>query len=237
MQGPGTVVRIVVVSDLHANLAALERVIADMPGCDEFYCLGDVVGYGPQPNEVIETMKAQKPAVILAGNHDQAIVTGETSGFVEQAVKAIQWTRQNLSQPNLSFLETLRPSARRTVAAQSIALYHGSPKDPLNEYVFPGTPDAVLRELIRLSKATILLQGHTHTPMAFKDRHGILLNPGSVGQPRDGDPRASYMILEVEGEKVNHKIRRVRYDVEKTSHAILANGLPRFLAERLHQGI
>jgi len=73
--------------------------------------------------------------------------------------------------------------------------------------------------------------------MAFKDRHGILLNPGSVGQPRDGDPRASYMILEVEREKVNHKIRRVRYDVEKTSHAILANGLPRFLAERLHQGI
>ena len=229
--------RIVVVSDLHANLAAFDRVLADMPGHDEFYCLGDIVGYGPQPNEVIEILKAQNPTVILAGNHDHAVVTDDASGFADHAVKAIQWTRLNLSPENLSFLGTLRPSARRSVAEHSTALYHGSPRDPFNEYVFPGTSDMILRELIKLSSARVLLQGHTHVPMAFRDPQGILLNPGSVGQPRDGDPRASYMILEVDDEKVSHKIRRVQYDVEKTSQAILAHGLPRFLAERLHQGI
>ncbi len=208
-----------------------------MPSCDEFYCLGDVVGYGPQPNEVVETLRAQNPTVVLAGNHDHAVVTGDASGFVEHAVRAIQWTRQNLSQQNLSFLETLRPSAERSVAAQSIAMYHGSPRDPFNEYVFPGTSDTFLGELIKLSKARVLLLGHTHVPMAFRDKHGTLLNPGSVGQPRDGDSRASYMRLEVDGENVNHKIRRVQYDVEKTSQAIVANGLPKFLGERLHQGI
>ncbi len=229
--------RIVVVSDLHANLAAVEQVLTDMPSYDEFYCLGDVVGYGPQPNEVVETLKGQNPTVILGGNHDHAVVTGDTSGFVEHAVKAIQWTRQNTSQQNLSFLETLRPSARRSIGKQSVALYHGSPRDPFNEYIFPGTPETVLRELIELSKATVLLQGHTHIPMAFRDGSSIILNPGSVGQPRDGDPRASYMILEFDGKNVNHRVRRVQYDVEKTSQAILANGLPGFLGERLYQGI
>ncbi len=224
-------------SDLHANLAAVERILADMPSYDELYCLGDIVGYGPQPNEVVETLKAHNPTVILAGNHDHAVVTGDTSGFVEHAGKAIQWTRQNMSQQNLSFLEALRPSARRSVETQTIALYHGSPRDPFNEYVFPGTSPTVLRELIKLSNATVLLQGHTHVPMAFRDGPSVLLNPGSVGQPRDGDSRSSYMILEVDGENVNHKIRRVQYDVEKTSQVILANGLPRFLAERLRQGI
>jgi putative phosphoesterase len=230
-------VRIIVVSDLHANLAAVEQVLTDMPSHDEFYCLGDVVGYGPQPNEVVEALKAQNPTVLLGGNHDHAVVTGDTSGFVEHAVKAIQWTRQNMSQQNLSFLEALRPSAGRSIGKQSIALYHGSARDPLNEYVFPGTSPKVLRELIRLSKARLVLHGHTHVPMAFRDGLSVLLNPGSVGQPRDGDSRASYMILEIDGENCSHKIRRVQYDVEKTSREILANGLPRFLGERLHQGI
>lgn len=95
----------------------------------------------------------------------------------------------------------------------------------------------MLRELIRLANANVLLQGHTHVPMAFKDNVSLLLNPGSVGQPGDGDPRASYMILEVEDDRVKQRILKVEYDVEKTSQAIVASGLPRLLAERLHQGL
>lgn len=107
----------------------------------------------------------------------------------------------------------------------------------MNEYIFPGTPAALLRQLLKLSGGTLLLQGHTHVPMSFRDGEALLLNPGSVGQPRDGDPRASYMILEIEDEKVTHKIRRVQYDISKTTKAILDNGLPSFLAERLHLGV
>ncbi|HEY5620079.1 MAG TPA: metallophosphoesterase family protein [Candidatus Bathyarchaeia archaeon] len=229
--------RLVVLSDIHANMTALERVLADLPSHDELYCLGDVVGYGPNPNEVVEALKDRRPTIVLAGNHDHAVVTGDWSGFVDHAVKAIQWTRMRLSKNNLIYLEMLKPSAKRRVQDLDICLFHGSPRDPMNEYIFPGTPAALLRQLLKLSGGTLLLQGHTHVPMSFRDGEALLLNPGSVGQPRDGDPRASYMILEIEDEKVTHKIRRVQYDISKTTKAILDNGLPSFLAERLHLGV
>ena len=218
-------------------MTALERVLADLPSHDELYCLGDVVGYGPNPNEVVEALKDRRPTIVLAGNHDHAVVTGDWSGFVDHAVKAIQWTRMRLSKNNLIYLEMLKPSAKWRVQDLDISLFHGSPRDPMNEYIFPGTPTALLRQLLKLSGGTLLLQGHTHVPMSFRDGEALLLNPGSVGQPRDGDPRASYMILEIEDEKVTHKIRRVQYDISKTTKAILDNGLPSFLAERLHLGV
>ncbi len=208
-----------------------------MPPYDELYCLGDLVGYGPEPNSVVEKLRGLKPTVILAGNHDHAVVTGDSSGFVDYAAKAIEWTRLQLTKKNLEYLATLKTSATRPVEGRSIALFHGSPRDPLNEYVFPGTPPSVLRELLKLSGGSVLLQGHTHVPMFFTSGSSILLNPGSVGQPRDGDPRASYMILDLEPSRVVHKIRRVQYDVGRTSEAIIKQGLPMFLAERLSLGI
>ncbi len=229
--------RLVVLSDIHANIEALSSVEADLPSYDELYCLGDIVGYGPNPDQVVETLRARKPDVVLVGNHDYAVVTGDSSGFVDYAVSALQWTRGHLSKYNLDYLRTLTPSAKRRVEAVDIAMFHGSPRDPFNEYIFPGTPSSLLRRLLELSGGKLLLQGHTHVPMAFRAGQSLLLNPGSVGQPRDRDPRASYMILEVEGEKVVHKIRRVQYDIEKTAKTILDNGLPRFLAERLSLGI
>lgn len=239
MNGFGVLVsmRLVVLSDIHANLAALEKVLEDMPDCDELYCLGDLVGYGAEPNEVVDAVKAHGSTVVLAGNHDNAVVTGDSSGFVDYAVNAIQWTRSRVSSENMSYLQTLRPSSRRRVAEVDIGLFHGSPRDPLNEYIFPGTSPSVLKDLFRISGTEMLLQGHTHVPMFFKDGRKILLNPGSVGQPRDGDRRASYMILDLDGDRIMHKFRRVQYDVEKTSAKILDAGLPRFLAERLSLGI
>lgn len=229
--------RIIVLSDIHANLAALERVLADLPAHDELYCLGDIVGYGPDPNEVIEALQAHSPTVVLAGNHDYAAVTGNASGFVDHAVKAIKWTRSQLSKNNLDYLKTLTPSARHEAQGVEIAMFHGSPRDPLNEYVFPGTQPSLLKRLLELSKAGLLLQGHTHVPMSFRDRHALLLNPGSIGQPRDGDPRASYIVLDMETKEMAHRIRRVQYEIDRTAKSILENGLPSFLAERLSLGI
>ncbi len=229
--------RIAVLSDIHANLAAFKRVLADLPSHDELYCLGDIVGYGPDPNEVVEALRNRSPTLVLAGNHDHAVVTGDVEGFVEYAVRAIQWTREHLTKENLDYLGTLKPSARRSVVGLSIALFHGSPRDPLNEYIFPGTPSPILRELLKLSGGDVLLQGHTHVPMFFRSNSSTLLNPGSVGQPRDGDPRASYLIMDVEPGKVVHRVRRVEYDISRTARAILENGLPSFLAERLAYGI
>jgi len=229
--------RMVVLSDIHANMAALERVLADLPSYDELYCLGDVVGYGPDPNEVVEALRNLQPTIVLAGNHDHAVVTDDDSGFVDYAVKAIHWTRSQLSKENLDYLQALAPSARHRMQGVEMAMFHGSPRDPLNEYVFPGTPPSLLKRLLELSKAELLLQGHTHVPMSFRDGDALLLNPGSVGQPRDGDPRASYMILEIETKKIAHKIRRVQYEIDNTAKAILENGLPSFLAERLSLGI
>jgi putative phosphoesterase len=229
--------RVVVLSDIHANLAAFERVLDDLPSNDELFCLGDIVGYGPDPDKVVEMLRTRSPTLVLAGNHDHAVVTGDWTGFVEYAIRAIQWTRKHLTRENLDYLGTLNPSARRNVAGHNFALFHGSPRDPLNEYVFPGTPSPILRELLRFSGGDVLLQGHTHVPMFFRSNSSTLLNPGSVGQPRDRDPRASYLIMDVEPGKVVHKFRRVQYDIDRTSKAIIENGLPSFLAERLNLGI
>jgi len=229
--------KIAVLSDIHANLEALERVLAGLPSWDELYCLGDLVGYGPEPNAVVEKLRELRPTVILAGNHDHAVVTGDSSGFVDYAAKAIEWTRKELNRENLDYLAALKPFAVRTVEEETLALFHGSPRNPLNEYVFPGTPPGVLKSLLKLSGASLLLLGHTHVPMFFRSGSSTLLNPGSVGQPRDGDSRASYLVLELEPGKVVHKIRRVQYDVARTSSAIMKQGLPKFLGERLSLGI
>lgn len=229
--------RIVVLSDIHANLAALERVLDDLPSHDELYCLGDIVGYGPDPNEVVDALRTRNPTLVLAGNHDHAVVTGNLAGFVEYAIQAIEWTRKHLTKTNLDYLAALKPLARRSVARHTIALFHGSPRDPLNEYIFPGTPSPILRELLKLSGSDVLLQGHTRVPMFFRTNSSTLLNPGSVGQPLDGDPRASYLIMDAEPGRVGHKVRRVQYDIARTSGAIVAKGLPSFLAERLNVGV
>ncbi len=115
------------------------------------------MGYGPSASEVIEALRAHNPTVVLAENHDHAVVTGNWSGFVDYAAKSIQWTRHQLSSRNMSYLQTLKPSARKRVLDTNIALSHGSPRDPLNEYIFPGIPSAVLKTLLRLSGAELLL--------------------------------------------------------------------------------
>jgi putative phosphoesterase len=233
----GVSLRIVVISDIHSNLDAFEAVIADLPEYDELFCLGDLVGYGPHPNEVVEKLRQLRPSVVLMGNHDYAVVTGDTEGFSSHAAEAVEWTRKKIFAQNRDYLATLRPTERLERSKRSMALFHGSPGDPLTEYIFPGIPENAARKLIEKACAEVILLGHTHMPMLYSFDREMLGNPGSVGQPRDGDPRASYAILNVAEGGFFFDIKRVDYDMVPVAEKIVQAGLPEFLGERLYIGM
>ncbi len=241
--------RIAVISDLHGNWHALEAVLADVQheGADEIWCLGDIVGYGPQPNRCVEESKAHS-AVCLLGNHDLAALGKvDLAGFSPDAAESARWTIGNLEPAALEFLETLEPKAERA----GVELFHASPRDPIWEYVLS---ESAVRSALELTTAGVVLVGHSHIPIALLLSNGEalagglakggseleltegrwLLNPGSVGQPRDGDPRAAYLLLDLESRKA--QFRRVAYNIEATQAEIRKAGLPEALAERLSEG-
>ena len=238
--------RITVVSDVHSNLVALDAVLAHAGPVDAVWHLGDVVGYGPDPDGVVARLVAIG-ATGVQGNHDSAALGGpEIRWFNPDARTAAEWTR-----------DTIRPETRAWLQAQplrreleGVTLVHGSPRDPLREYVV--TYDVALANL-RLLTTPCGLHGHTHVPIAFiddgadldvvdpghdatlpLDDRPTLLNPGSVGQPRDGDPRASYLVLDTTERTATW--HRVAYDIDRVQAAIRAAGLPRRLADRLAIG-
>ena len=228
---------IAVISDIHSNLPALEAVINKLPKYDELFCLGDIVGYGPQPNEVTARLLELRPSVTLIGNHDYAVVSGDVRGFSANAATAVEWTREKLDRVSRDYLAALKPSARVEREGCTFALFHGSPLDPLNEYVFPGLPATAGRRLMQIASARIVLLGHTHMPMLYRFEDCVLANPGSVGQPRDGDCRASFALLTISQGDVRFEVQRVEYDIGPVADRILRSGLPSFLAERLYMGV
>ena len=229
--------RVAILSDIHSNLAALEAVVRKLPRYDELICLGDLVGYGPQPNEVIDRLQQLQPTIVLMGNHDCAVVTGDVEGFSSHAAAAVEWTRRVVSGASVRYLAALKPSARVEREGVTLALFHGSPRDPLSEYVFPGFPERVGRGLVEMAGAKVVLLGHTHMPMLYRFNGDLLANPGSVGQPRDGDYRASFALLTLSHGEASFEVRRVEYDVSPVADRIIGNGLPSFLAERLYVGM
>ena len=199
-------------------------------------CLGDLVGYGAQPNEVVSKIRSLRPDAIVMGNHDYAVSTGDTSGFVRHAVQAIEWTRRQISPENLKYIASLRSKATFAVDEVKIALVHGSPRDPLNEYIYPDISDFILRSLIEESEGDSSRCSDTPIlPFTHSFGSRLIGNPGSVGQPRDGDARASYAILEPSAER-QFQIRRISYDIDAAASKIIAVGLPRLLADRLYKG-
>ena len=240
--------RVAVVSDIHSNLYALEAVLAaiDAEPVDELWCLGDIVGYGPRPNECCELVRS-RASVCLCGNHDLA-VTGaiDLTEFSGDAGIAASWTRGVLDDTSRDWLETLEPAG----AADGAALYHGSARDPVWEYVL--TDEAAVATLL-LAKEPLVLVGHSHAALRVALRGSELegglapngtdvelgdarwlLNPGSVGQPRDGDPRAAFLVLDRGARTAG--FRRVPYDVERTQAEMRDAGLPELLAARLGVG-
>jgi diadenosine tetraphosphatase ApaH/serine/threonine PP2A family protein phosphatase len=240
--------RYLVISDIHANLAALEAVLADTPSYDEVWCLGDIVGYGPKPNECVERLR-ELPHHSLAGNHDWAALGRiDLSTFNLDARVANAWTQSELTTVSRAFLETLPIQAE----IDGFTLAHASPREPVWEYVLDARQ--AYANLDHFS-TTFCLVGHSHVPVVFRandDRRRCdtllgpfsgplelgderaIINPGSVGQPRDGDARASYALLDTDAHTWEY--RRVGYPVEITQELMRARGLPRRLVERLALG-
>ena len=225
------------ISDIHSNLEAFLTVIANLPPHDHLLFLGDLVGYGPQPNEVVEQLQQLQPAIVLKGNHDYAVSTGDASGFSSYAEIAVRWTRRQITPQNLDYLSNLPSSAKMKVNHTKLALFHGSPRDSLSEYIFPGISVRSARQLIQRAGAALVLLGHTHMPMLYDFEGEMLANPGSVGQPRDGDQRAAFAILTLSEGKFSFEVRRVEYDVDSVARKIIREGLPEFLANRLYKGM
>lgn len=241
--------RVGVISDIHSNLQALEAVQADMGTVDQVWCLGDVVGYGPDPNACVDFVR-QRVTLCIAGNHDWASLGKvDLALFNADAQRVAVWTREQLLPENLTFLETLG----ETITIDDICLAHGSPRDPIWEYLI--YPTTVINTLSFFSTHYALV-GHTHIPVIFRIYTGrkrscdalrpspgipftiggerLILNPGSVGQPRDGIPDASYLILDTETHEIEY--RRVAYDVQETQRRMREAGLPARLIARLEHG-
>ena len=238
--------RIAVLSDIHANLPALDAVLAAAGDVDAVWHTGDVVGYGPDPNGVVERLRSVG-AVGVRGNHDAAACGGtEIDWFNIEARRAMEWTRAAIDPPTLEWLSAL-PERRTVDGCEQV---HGSPREPLWEYV---TSASVARANLAVLAAPIGLHGHTHVPVAWVEDDGrvdavrprrdstlelagrrALLNPGSVGQPRDGDPAASFLILDPQAGSVSW--HRVGYDVAAVQRAMRDAGLPASLIARLAVG-
>jgi diadenosine tetraphosphatase ApaH/serine/threonine PP2A family protein phosphatase len=240
-------VRVAVLSDIHGNLQALEAVLGSLEqdAPEEIWCLGDLVGYGPRPNRCC-ALVAERADVCLIGNHDLAALGRlDLEIFSPDAALAAAWTIGVLEPEARAFLETLEPQGER----QGVGLFHASPRDPVWEYVL--SPGIAYAGLAATSQELVLV-GHSHVALVFRlstttlataaadteaelDGDRWLLNPGSVGQPRDGDPRAAWLLLDLDARRAS--FRRVEYDVEKAQAEIRERGLPEALAARLEHGV
>jgi len=226
--------KVCVLSDIHSNLEAFQAVLKDMPKVDSIICVGDFVGYGAEPNEVVELARSKDMRAVL-GNHDYGAIARDKSGFNPIAAQALLWTSEKLSGDNKRYLHGLPEQLNLTLGEKRVLVVHGSPRDPLFEYVFPDVSNQELFQLTRDVAADVVILGHTHAPMTRMIQGKLVVNPGSVGQPRDRDPRASYTILDIKGE-VEVTQKRVDYDIEKTANKIKSAGLPSELATRLFFG-
>ena len=225
--------KVLVVSDIHSNLAALDAVLDDAGRWDAAISAGDTVGYGPNPEECVERLYF-KGFRCVAGNHDRAVSTVETDWFNDDAQEAIRINRGQLSWGSLGWLGKLPTELKIEFDGFKVSVYHGSPTEPLTSYIYPETAEVHAEEYLRLTDSDIILLGHTHIPYRIERKGRLMLNPGSVGQPRDGDPRASYLILETDPLRAEH--RRVEYSIDATAEAIDATGLPHRFATRLYSG-
>jgi predicted phosphodiesterase len=253
--------RYAIIADIHANLAALTAVLKDIDeksDIDEIWCLGDIVGYGPEPTECIRLIQ-ERNIVSISGNHDLG-VTGqlEMEFFNPAAAAACRWTAEKLNPVDIRYLADLP----KTLKKGQFTLAHGSPREPSTEYILT---TAIAERNFEHFDTQYCLVGHTHVPVAYKQEaaaampevipvvtavvtavnlvpeigfimieHRIIINPGAVGQPRDGDPRASYGIYDSEGQ-IFH-LHRIQYDVRTTQDKMVASGLPIQLVVRLEEG-
>ena len=239
-----------IIADIHANLTAFTAVLEDIKhrgGVEELWCLGDVVGYGPDPHECIELL-CQANHVCVAGNHDWAAIGKvDTAEFNPDAAAACHWTAKQLSSADVDYLSNLP----LVIEEGDFTLAHGSPREPIWEYL---QATSAARENFAHFTSQFCLVGHSHVPLVFSydedgacsasqfranvglalGRNRLIINPGGVGQPRDGDPRASYAIYDSEVRQI--RLYRVPYDIRATQDRMVEHGLPMRLVARLNYG-
>lgn len=241
--------RVLLLSDIHANIVALEAVLSTAPGYDAVWSLGDVVGYGPAPNECVARVRGLN-ALALEGNHDLAVLDRVSlSEFRETARTALEWTQHVLTPESREWLAACEP--RKIMPQYDLTLVHGSPREPVWEYI---ENDQIALENFPFFDTSFCFFGHTHHPIAYRLRTPerilrvqflpenqpfmlqpkLLLNPGSVGQPRDGDARAAFAIYDTDAQIVTH--HRTEYDIAATQRAMRNAGLPYRLIARLEHG-
>jgi len=241
--------RYAILADIHANLDALTAVLGDVEqqgGVDEIWCLGDIVGYGPEPSQCIEVLKRCEH-VCVAGNHDLAAIGKlDASFFNPLAAAAIAWTAKQLSAADNHYLEHLP----LTLEKGDFLLVHGGPAEPALEYIMS---TSIANRNLAFFKSRYCLVGHTHAPALFREQEGscvpvsfspaiglvlgssrMIINPGAVGQPRDGDPRAAYALYDTEGRIM--RLHRVEYDITAVQRKMMKAGLPVGLSSRLEAG-
>ncbi len=229
--------KLAVISDIHSNLPALQEVLKEVQSeeVDMLLCLGDIVGYGPFPNRTVEVLrKIKTEKIFVRGNHDDRVLEGKTERLSRDAERAVQWTKKHINEKNLRFLRKLDRTEEVKIGNSKVFLAHGSPRKPLSEYIYESTEEELLESFFRMTNSDVILLGHTHVPFIREVGGNLILNPGSVGQPRDGDNRTSYAILDTENWEINQD--RTEYDVEKVAGEIKRSRLPSSLAQRLYHG-
>jgi len=233
--------RIAIVSDIHGNIHALDAVLADIGALrpDRVYCLGDLVGYGAFPNEVIARIQERRVPTIM-GNYDDGVgferaecgCAYKEESDRQRGQQSLEWTKAHTSAEGKAFLRTLAPQIRLDADGKRLLLVHGSPRK-INEYLFEDRPLSSFERLARASEADAIVFGHTHLPYTKTAAGVLFVNAGSVGKPKDGDPRACYAVIDLSSaEPVT--FRRVVYDVAAAAEAIRATDLPHQFARDLY---
>jgi len=235
--------RLAIISDIHANLHALEAVRQDLEQRhpEAVYCLGDLVGYGAYPNEVVTFIRERQVPTIM-GNYDEGVgLDLRDCGCVYRDPElarlgdlSLLWSREHTSAENKQYLQGLPLQIRLSDRRPTLLLVHGSPRK-MNEYLYEDRPRATFERVAAVAAADVLLFGHTHLPYQKKVGKVLFVNTGSIGKPKDGDRRAGYVILET-GRRPRVEFRRVEYDVAAAARAVRDSGLPPRFADMLETG-
>jgi putative phosphoesterase len=236
-------VKIAVLSDIHANIHALQVVLDDISRIspDRVFCLGDLVGYGANPNEVVDLIRVSNIPTIM-GNYDEGVAFGlPDCGCVykdpadrQRGDRSLRWSQKTTSPENKAFMQNLPQQIRSNLDGQHALLVHGSPRK-INEYLYEDRPIATFERIVIEAGADLILFGHTHLPYIKTVDRTLLVNTGSVGKPRDGDPRAGYTLVEIDVQ-MNVEHRRLNYDVAAAARAIRDSDLPDHFADLLESG-
>jgi putative phosphoesterase len=220
------------IADIHSNVVALEAVLSEMDeiGVEKILHAGDIIGYNPYPNETIELFR-KRNIFSIRGNHERALLTGDMSDLNWNAACALRWTLNTISRENLGYISKLKDTETISVDDVEIFLVHGSPNDP-DEYIYPIDVEPGLLTMIC---SDILVLGHTHIQFKKQFKEGIIVNPGSAGQPRDKDPASAFAILDTDTKGI--ELKRIGYDIEKVIEDMRKTYLPEELAFRLRDGV